>query len=848
VIRTALKSLLGRKVRLFMSTFAIVLGVAFVVGTLIFSDTLNRSFTALFASTVGDVVVAPEDGTTATGELTDATVKAGLVNKLAALPGAERADGNVTAIGVYLLDKNDKPIGGFGPPALGGNLTDAPSVGGDGLEIVEGTEPSGPDEVVLFEKTAESGDYEVGDTVPILLPQGETAVQKKVVGILGFPDGGTLNGATFIGFDTATAQDLFLDGKNEFNDIWVTAKAGVSQEELASQVREVLPDGVKATTGDDAADEQADALLDALSFITIFLLVFAAIALVVGAFLIVNTFSMLVAQRTRELALLRALGASRRQVLWSVQLEAFVLGVLGSTLGIGLGYLLAMGLRALFATFGLDLSGHSLAVTPRTLVAAYAVGVVVTMVAAVFPARRTTKIAPVQALRDDIALPESSLHRRFWVGMGITAVGAVLMAQGLTEFLDIGGWGFFLGLGALGVLLGVAAMSPVLAHPVLSAAQRIYARVFGTIGNLAGQNSLRNPRRTAATASALMIGLTLACTMAMIGSSAKASVDKTVKENFVGDFVISNSFGSGFNPSVASEVEKVDGVAKVLRQRYQIIANDGGFQGVSAVDPSQLADFGVTLVGDAEPKDLVKGSVFLSEDYAEDQGLEAGDDFKVEITEDREISVPVTGLYEENPLIAFPILTNFKTLTDLGFKKLDNLLIVFAEPGTTGLQDRLDEIVDKLPIITVKDQAAFAEEQRAPIDQFVLIIYALLGLALFIAFLGIVNTLALSVVERTREVGLLRAVGLTRGQTWRMITLESVVISLLGAILGCVLGLIFGFAILAAVRDEGLEVISVPWGQLVVFLVLAVVAGVLAAITPAWRASRLDVLAAITTE
>lgn len=848
MIRAALKSLLGRKVRLLMSTFAIVLGVAFVVGTLIFSDTLNRSFTALFASTVGDVVVGDEERSNAQGEPTGKIVPASLVDELAALPGAARADGNVTAVNVYLLDRDDKPIGGFGPPALAGNYTDAPSAAGEGLAIIEGRAPEGADEVVLFESTAESGDYGVGDTVPVLLPDGaQTRITPTVVGILGFPEGGSLNGATFMAFDTATAQDFFLNGKNAFNDIWITAKDGVSQEELAAQAREVLPDNVEAVTGDDAADEAADPLLDAISFITIFLLVFAAIALVVGIFLIVNTFSMLVAQRTRELALMRALGASRRQVLWSVQLEAFVLGVLGATIGIGLGVLLAIGLRALFALIGLDLSGQPMVFEPLTFVAGYAVGILVTMFAAFFPARRTTRIAPIQALRDDVALPESSLRTRFQVGLVLALLGVVSLVVGLGDVVEVDGGGWFVGLGILAILLGVAAASPVISQPFLALAQAVYARVFGAIGNLAGQNSLRNPRRTTATASALMIGLTLACTMSMIGSSAKATVDVAVEESFVGDYVISNSFGGGFNPAVGEQVLRVDGVEEVLRQRFQIVGDD--FQGIAGVDPGTLELYELTMV-EGDIADLSDETLFVSEGFADDNDLQIGDDYEVPLLGERTATWKVTGIFEDNPVVSFPIVTTIGTFDKVGFKAQDNFLFVFVAPGADADAVRADlqEIVDGFPIITLKDQGEFAEEQRAPIDQFVLIIYALLGLALFIAFLGIVNTLALSVIERTREVGLLRAVGVTRRQTWKMITLESVAISLLGALLGVILGLGFGLAILTAVRDEGLEVISVPWGQIVLFLVLAVIAGIVAALLPARRAAKLDVLKAIATD
>ena len=846
MLKVALKSLLGRKVRLLMSTFAIVLGVAFVAGSLVFSDTLSRSFTALFASSVGDVVVRPEGGgETEGGGFSALTVPGSLVETLAEVPGAARVDGNVNALGVYVVDTDNKVVGGLGPPAFGSNWNDAPAAGGEGLEIIDGRAPEGPDEVLLDESTAERAGYDVGDSVPLLTPRGAERLQPTLVGIAGFPSGGSLNGATLAAFDTVTAQDLFLDGEDAYTNLWVTAEDGVSQEELAQSVTAALPDGMEAVTGDEAADESASDLLEAISFITTFLLIFAGIALVVGAFLIVNTFSILVAQRSRELALLRALGASQRQVTRSVLVEAFVLGVLGSTIGLGLGVLLAMLLRLLFGQFGLDLSGQPLIFSARTVLAAYVVGVVVTMAAAFLPAWRTSRIAPVQAMRDDVALPETSLHRRLLVGIAMTALGAVLLGLGLFTGVPRAGW--FVGGGILLMLLGIAAASPVIARPFLLVARSAYARLFGTVGNLAGQNTLRNPRRTAATASALMIGLALACTMAIVGDSAKASVDKSVADNFVGDYVVSNVFGGEFNPAIADRMAEVDGVETIVRERYQIVQIGDETQGVAATDPATLdrLELDVTA-GSAD--DFADSTVLIQQSYADDEGLAVGDEIEV-TTPTGTQTWPVVGIYEDNPVIFFPVLTTLPTLVDAGFEEADNALIVFAEPGgLAGLQQGLDEVVAEIPIVTVKDQGAFADEQREPIDQFVLIIFALLGLALVIAVLGIVNTLALSVIERTREVGLLRAIGLSRAQLRRMITLESVVISVLGALLGVAMGLVFGIALMYSLRDEGLEVISVPGVQLVVFLVLSLVIGVLAAVFPARRAARLDVLRAISTE
>ena len=846
MFKVALKSLLGRKLRLLLSTFAIVLGVAFVAGSLIFSDTLSRSFTALFASTVGDVVVRPVGGTTLDGSPSTETIPASVADDLRSVDGAARVDGNVTAVGVYVVGADGKIIGGQGAPGIATSYSTAPAGHGlEGLSIVDGEAPRGPDEVVLDEATAEQADYAVGDTARIITAANQRVLDKTVVGLAGYRDGGSLNGASVTVFDTATAQDLFQDGEDVYTDIWVTAEDGVSQAELRDAVAEQLPDGLEAVTGDKAADESASQLVEAISFLTTFLLIFAGISLVVGAFLIVNTFSILVAQRSRELALLRAMGASKVQVTTSVLVEAFVLGVLGATLGLGLGVLLAMGITALFANFGLDISGQPLIFAPRTVIAAYAVGIVVTMLAALLPAIRTTRIAPVQALRDDVAMPAAAMHRRLVAGTLLIVAGAAAMAAGL--FTDVSHAGWVLGAGILAVLLGVAGVSPVISAPFLRVARAFYATVFGSVGNLAGLNSLRNPRRTTATASALMIGLALAGTMAIIGDSAKASVDKTIADNFVGDYVVSNTFGQPFSTSVAADMAKIPGVETVIQQRWAYLKLDGESSTMGAADPATIEDALRIEMVDGSLADLTDDTVLISDSYAEDHDLGIGDTVTAEVPAGKS-EYPIVGVYTDNPIIGVPVLTTPQTLITAGFQDADNFLIINTSKNSPEMLDALAAVVKDLPIVTVKDQAGFAEEQRGPIDQLVMMIYALLGLALLIASMGIMNTLALSVIERTREVGLLRAIGLSRRQLRRMITLESVVIAVLGALLGVVLGTGFGAAMMYALRDEGLEVISVPFGQLTAFLVLAVIIGVVAAILPARRAGRLDVLNAIATE
>ena len=845
MLHAAWKSLLGRKVRLLMSTFAIVLGVAFVAGTLIFTDTLNKSFVAIFDNSVGDVVVRPVGSQDADGTQTTLTLPAGLVPRLADVPGAARADGNVVSSGLFVIGANNRVVGGQGAPGLAFNTSSAPAAHGvEGLQVVRGRDPRGADEVAVDAATVRRAGLHLGEQVRLVSAGRKALLRPTLVGIAGYPDGGSLNGASASIFDTTTAQDLFLDGRAAFNDAWVTAQPGVSQQELRDRVARVLPAGVEAVTGDKAADQSASRLLEAISFLTIFLLVFAGIALVVGSFLIVNTFSMLVAQRSRELALFRALGASRRQVTRSVLFEAFVVGLVGSTLGLGLGVLIALGIRVLFASLGLDLAGTALVLGLRTPLAAFGVGLVVTMVAAYLPARRSSRIPPIAALRDDVAMPESSLRRRLLVGSLMVLAGVLAGGAGL--FLDVPRPGYWVGFGALLAMLGVAAASPVISRPFLTLAAAAYRRAFGSIGVLAGQNSLRNPRRTAATASALMIGLTLVTTMSIAGTSAKASIDQTIADTFLGDIVISNAVGQGFSPQVATTAQEQPGVASVTRLRTAPSRLRGERTYLTGADPSTLGSVLRLRLTAGSLADFRGNSVLVSKKTAADEGYRVGQRLVFSFPKGR-TALRIVGIHDA----AFAgYLTTLDALEAGGYAPEDSSLLLKLTPGADPARVKagLEQATADLPIITVKDQGEYAAEQRAPIDRLVLMIYALLGLALVIAVLGVVNTLGLSIIERTREVGLLRAIGVDRRQMRRMVGLEAVAIALLGAVLGVAMGLVFGVALMASLRDEGLEVTRIPWLDLGLYLLASVVIGLLAAWLPARRAARLDVLTAIGAE
>jgi len=850
MLRATLKSLLAHKLRMGMSAFAIVLGVAFVSGTFVFTDTLGSSFTDLFRQTAPDVTVRPaQAASAASGGFTGSdsrTVPARLVGQLAALDGVQRADGNVTDQGTYIIGKDGKVVGtGGGAPGIGGNFSDAPAADGSPIvTITQGRPPSGPGELVIDDKSAADSGYQLGDTVSLVTTGQQPSVTGTLVGTVRFGESGNLIGATLALFDTATAQQLYLGGADVFNDVAVTGDGSLSNVALRDEVAATLPAGFEARDGDQIATENQDQLQQGLSFITTFLLVFAAVALVVGTFLILNTFSIIVAQRTRELALFRALGASKGQVTRSVLVEALVVGLVGSTVGLALGFALAAGLKALFGAIGLDLGQAGLVFQPRTAIAAYAVGVLVTLLAAYLPARKAAKVPPIAAMRDDVSIPESSMHRRLLGGVALTVVGAALMVYSLAfdgGLQPLGG-------GVLAVFIGVALLSPVIGRPIVTAIAGGYPRLFGTVGLLARENARRNPRRTAATASALMIGLALVTTMAILGQSTKSSVDQLVSTELKADYVVSNAIQAPFSAAVAPKIAQLDGVAQAVPFRFSVLQIGGKQEFVSAFDALAMSQV-VAIDLKSGSLDTGADGLLVVQDRATAEGWQLGRPITVDLPTGP-VELPITGIIGASRFVGADIVLPPAVLEAGGVAPVDSIVYVArtagADPAT--VISAISGVLADLPTVTVKDQDAFAADQRAPIDQLLGIIYALLGLAVIIAVLGIVNTLALSVIERTREVGLLRAVGMSRRQLRTMIRLESVAISVLGAVLGIGLGLIFGISLQRAISDQGISVLNVPVVQLVIFVVLAAVVGVLAAVWPARRAARMDVLRAITTE
>ena len=851
MLRLTWRNLLARKVRLLMSTLAIVLGIGFLAGVMTFSTGLNATFDNIVKGSTSDGLVRPAGdiqganaGVGTTQVITPADVEA-----LNALPEVEDAVGSVDGIGSFLLGQDGKLVGGQGAPTLAFNYAPTENMAGEQiLELTAGEWPSEPGEITLDTSSAERGSYAVGEEVTMIVPTlGETRRTFTLAGTADFNGGGTA-GATLVLLDTAEAQEIFLDGQDAFTSVALTAADGVSQAELAAAADAVAPDGFAGVTGDEVVKETQDQIGQFLDVISIFLTTFAVIAIVVGAFIIFNTFSILVSQRVRESALLRALGASKRQVTRSVLIEAFLMSVVGATLGLLLGLGLSRLLAGLFRTFGLDIAGEVLTLTPFTIAAGYVTGILVTMVAAFVPARRAAKVPPVAAMRDDLVVQEKGMGRRLLLGSIAMVLGVALAAAGLTG--APGTDAIWIGAGAVIWVITTAVLAPVLGKPVLLACRAVFGRVFGTAGRLAGENALRNPRRTGATASALMIGLAVVSAVGVLASSLSATNDKVVDDAFRSDFLVQMPTFQGFPAQYGDRMEDVDGVDLVSRQQGTPVSvevdgtPDQSF--AAGVDPAYFEIYDLTIV---EGTDEISGrQALLSEGRAQDLQAGPGDTIDVSFPGGETVPVEVVGVFEDSPTTG-GITVPLSVLEDAGIKRSDSSLSITAEEGAdrAAVKRDLEDVVEELPILSVQDKVEFKELISGQVNQLLYVIYGLLALAVIIAVIGIVNTLGLSVLERTREIGLLRAVGLSRRRLRTMITLESVAIALLGAVLGMVLGLVIGVVLRKSLEDDLTE-LSLPLDNLLVFLVVAVIFGVLAAIVPAIRASRMKVLDAIATE
>ncbi len=840
MLRVALAGIRGHLLRFALTALSVLLGVAFVAGTLVLTDSLDRTFTGIFAqaSTGTDVVVRGAEGASsdATGALRE-ELPLSLAGDLAAVDGVADADYSLNGSAV-LVGADGTAVRRGGAPTLGVNwLQDDPAV-----ELVAGDAPTAPGEVAVESGTLELSGLAIGDTTTMLAAGRLTDV--RVTGEVEF---GALAGATLVFLDDESARAAFApDGTA--STFAVRGEDAVTQTELRDRVAAVLPAGAEAITGQQRSDEDTADIREALGFISTFLLVFAGISLVVGSFIIVNTFSMLVAQRTRELALLRAVGATGAQVVRSVLVEAFVIGLAGGVLGLGAGIGLAAGLRVLVGSFGLELSG-GLPVEPRTVVVSIAVGVVVTLLAAVVPALRAARIAPVAAMRDDVAMPERSLRVRTLVGV-LLLVGA---GAGLWLSLAASGAasGIGVGVSALALFLGTAVVAPVVARPVVGVLAAPFTWASRVTGRLAGNNAVRNPRRTATTASALMVGLTLVVGIGVLSASTTASTRDIVESQVKADLVLNGGF-QGIPTGVVDDVRAVPGVASLAALTFvPAEVDDEQVQAVGA-DPAALDDTVEVSMLSGSLSDLGGDTVLVSESWADDHDVVAGDSVDAVLGSRSAGPVTVGGVYEDNQVIGTAVLLD-ADLADAVVPvsqrfDLIGLLTIAGDADAASVRTAVTDVVAPYVVVSVQDSDEYVSAQADQAQQLLTIIYVLLALSVVIAVLGIVNTLALSVFERTREIGLLRAVGLGRRALAGTITIESVLTALFGAVLGTALGLVLGVSLQRSLVDDGLTELVVPVGQVATVFALAAVIGVVAAVLPAVRATRLDVLRAITTE
>lgn len=847
--RATLKSLLARKVRLALTVVAIVLGVGFVSGTYVLTDTLNAAFTDVFRIATGnvDVVVRSvtefEAGATGPGGGRSderEALPASLVDEVATIPGVDRVAGEITGYAQMVDARTGEAIETSGSPTLGVAWNEGTSA----AEIRDGRAPVDGDEVVIDAATARDRDIAIGDPIDILFTTGPRSF--TVVGTIGFGEADNLAGATLAAFDVGTAQEV-LDRPGKFDTLSVLGDGSLGPEALRDRVDEVLDDRYEALTGAAAAAQSAEQLQEAFGFFGTALLVFASVALFVGAFIIFNTFSIIVAQRSRELALLRALGASRRQVRLSVIAEAAVLGLIASIIGVGAGIGIAFGLQGLLTAFGLELPSTSTRVLPRTVVVSLVVGTTITLVSALLPARRASNVAPIEALRAGEAPPQAALRGRIVWGSLITAVGFGSLATGL--FTDVGDRLQFVGLGTAATFLGVAVLSPLFARPMASLLGAPF-RSMGMAGRLGRENAMRAPRRTASTASALMIGLGLVAFVAVFAASLRASFRVALEDTLRADFIMSTTQFQPFSPELADRLREDDAIAAVAPIRVGEVESEGDRQRVVGLDPAAIdAVIGVETRSGAL-SDLSGGGIAVLEDTAETYGWSMGDDIVVTFGRTGDVTLPIVAVFTEAEGLNGNLAISLEVYDDNFAEPLDQVVYLTAAEGVS-LEDAraaVEAATEEYPNVNVYDQAEFKEEQEGFIDQLLGLITALLGLAIIIAFFGIVNTLGLSIFERTREIGLLRAVGMSRGQVRRMIRVESVVIAVLGAVLGIVIGVFFGWALQRALVEDGITELRIPVGQLAGYVAASAVAGVLAAVLPARRAARLDVLDAISYE
>ncbi len=839
-----LASIRHNRMRFVLTGVAVVLGVAFMAGTLVLTDTIKQSYDNIAGNvykSTDAVVRSSRIVTSDNNPTTRGTVDAATLATVRSTPGVRAAapqqTGNAVVVDHHgaLLDANPNRSA---PIALA--WSSVPEL--NPMTLVAGHAPVAADDVVIDRASWQKGHFVVGETVHVVSKLGSQAYH--LVGVVTYGGSNDADGAQVVAFTPQTAATV-VGTPGRYDEIRVLAAPGVSPAQVVANLRNRLHDpSVEAVTGAQAAADARDAAAQSFGFINMALLMFAIVALVVGAFVIYNTFSITVAQRTKETALLRAIGAKRRQVTRSVVLEALLTGVVASALGVALGIAAAQGLRVVLSAFGLELPAAHTVVQSSAVAASVITGVAVTVLAAYLPARKGAKVAPIEALRESAVESTRTSKRRAVTGTVVTGGGVALIASGLSS-----GQAGSVGFGALAVFIGVAVLSPVIARPFARLVGAPLPIIRGMAGTLARENAARNPRRTSTTASALMVGIGLVAFMTVFAASARASVSKHVDYAMKSEWIVESQFGmGGLSPSVAQRVATLPEVGSVTRLRFASPTVNGKVKDLTALDPATASENIRLDVRAGDIRNLGLHGVAIQADEAKKMGLKVGDTVTMFFPETGKQPFTVTAIYETGqPMNAYAI--SIEAFDANVAQHVDNVLLVSTAPGvsTTQARQAIKSALKETPTATLRTKDEFKGSVVRQINQILNLVYVLLAMALLIALFGIANTLALSVYERTREFGLLRAVGMTRRQVRSTVRWESVLIALLGTALGTAIGVGFGWSLIRAIAhsNAGINVLAIPVRQLAIIAAVAAIAAVGAAALPARRAARLDVIDAV---
>jgi putative ABC transport system permease protein len=842
MLHLTLRELAAKKLRLLTTAIAVMLGVAFMAGTLVLTATISKTFDGLFTNGYAgtDAYVRGTSAIDTAFGTQRPRLDATIVDTVSHVDGVAAAEGKVSGY-AQLVDSAGKPVGdpGNGAPTFGESWMTVPQL--NPYRLAEGHAP-GPDEVVIDRHSAKTAGIHVGDVTTVLTKQG--AQQFTVSGIATYGGADSMGGASAVLFDSTTAQALVAE-PGQVDAVAVVAADGVSQQQVDESIAKVLPRSAEVLTGAQITAETQGDVKDGLSFFSTFLMVFAVIALFVGAFIIFNTFSIIVAQRQKEMALLRALGASNRQVTRSVLIEATTVGLISSVAGVVAGVGVAKLLKVLLSAFGIDIPAGALVVQSSAVLICLAVGTIITVVSAVIPARRAGRVPPIAAMREVAIDRAAGSRKRMVVGIAVLAAGIGSLVAGLS-----GGTIALVGVGAAVTFIAVAILAPVLARPAARIIGWPMARFSGVSGNLGRQNAMRTPKRTASTAAALMIGVGLVGFIMTFAASAKASISGSVDRNFHGDFVLdTGTFGvGGVSHTLATDLAARPEFSAVTASRDTTAAIDGAVTDLTSFDAATL-----TSIFDIDPQQgniaaMDASGIAVEDGYATEHGWTLGSKVPVTFAEGA-TTLTVEAIYGDGTWTGSAFVDH-SVLDSFGIDPLDAKIYVRDASSTDAAIGRsvLEQAATTYPSVEVMNRSEFKASKAGDIDTILNLIYALLGLAIVIALIGITNTLALSIFERTRELGLLRAIGMTRGQLRATVRWESMIIALFGTLLGLSIGLFFGWSMVHALASEGFSTFVVPTTSLLVVAVIAAIAGVAAAVLPARRAARLDVLGAIATQ